>query len=264
MLTLDFSITGNPAEFTVHTEDAGVAELGVDVLDDNGKKAKVDVKDNRDGTYSCVYYPKQPGKYTATIKFGGAHIPKSPYRVDVVQADPTKCRAYGPGLEKGQINKAADFKIETAGAGEAGLGLTIEGPSEARIECKDNGDSSCDVTYWPTDPGDYVINILYGDTHIPNSPFIAKVTCPYDPSKVIAEGPGLEPGLLSGDPADIDIDTRLAGDADLKVEVDDDMGRPVAVEMDEEEPGFYACTYYPEKPGMAAFIHSFTSAFIAL
>lgn len=70
-----------------------------------------------------------------------------------------------------------------------------------------------------------------------------------DASKVKVEGPGIEPGIRAGGPADIDVDTRLAGDADLKVEVVDELNSPVECEVEEEEYGIYAITYYPKKKG---------------
>lgn len=60
------------------------------------------------------------------------------------------------------------FKI---GAGTGGLGLAIEGPSEAKMTCKDNRDGSCSVEYIPTEPGDYDVSIRFADQHIPGSPF---------------------------------------------------------------------------------------------
>lgn len=53
------------------------------------------------------------------------------------------------------------------GAGTGGLGLAIEGPSEAKMSCKDNKDGSCSVDYLPFTPGDYDINITFGGLHIP-------------------------------------------------------------------------------------------------
>lgn len=58
-----------------------------------------------------------------------------------------------------------------AEAGTGGLGLAIEGPSEAVVSCKDNCDGSCSVEYVPTEPGDYDISIKFADKHIPGSPF---------------------------------------------------------------------------------------------
>ena len=46
-------------------------------------------------------------------------------------------------------------------SGYGGLSLSIEGPSKADIECHDNEDGSCRVTYKPTEPGNYIINVKF-------------------------------------------------------------------------------------------------------
>ena len=53
------------------------------------------------------------------------------------------------------------------GAGIGGLGITVEGPSESKINCRDNKDGSCSAEYIPFAPGDYDVNITYGGDHIP-------------------------------------------------------------------------------------------------
>jgi filamin len=65
-------------------------------------------------------------------------------------------------------------------------GFSIEGPSQARIECNDNGDGSANVRYWPTIPGEYAVHILCNDEDIPLSPFMAWIEAPgnFDPNKV--------------------------------------------------------------------------------
>lgn len=165
------------------TKGAGVGDVEVTVKDNNGRSVEVETLDNRDGTTSVVYHPDKPGKYTVTVQFNGKPIPKSPFKVNISLNNPAKCKAYGPGLEKSQVGEPAKFTIETKGAGEGGLGLTIEGPTETKIDCKDKGDGSCDVTYYPTEPGDHLINVLYADKHIPGSPFKAKASYPVDESK---------------------------------------------------------------------------------
>ena len=55
------------------------------------------------------------------------------------------------------------------GAGTGGLGLAIEGPSEAKMSCKDNKDGSCTVEYIPFTPGDYDVNITFGGHPIPGT-----------------------------------------------------------------------------------------------
>lgn len=90
------------------------------------------------------------------------------------------------------MGNPAEFTIDTKGAGTGGLGLTVEGPTEAKIECSDNGDGTCSVSYLPTEPGDYLVNILFEEVHIPGSPFKADIQMPFDPSKVVASGAGLK------------------------------------------------------------------------
>jgi filamin len=65
-------------------------------------------------------------------------------------------------------------------------GFSIEGPSQARIECNDNGDGSANVRYWPTIPGEYAVHILCNDEDIPLSPFMAWIESPgnFEPNKV--------------------------------------------------------------------------------
>ena len=41
----------------------------------------------------------------------------------------------------------------TKDAGPGGLSLAVEGPSKAEIQCVDNGDGSCSVSYVPKEPG---------------------------------------------------------------------------------------------------------------
>ena len=65
-------------------------------------------------------------------------------------------------------------------------GFSIEGPSQAKIDCKDNGDGSADITYWPTAPGEYAVHILCNEEDIPKSPYMAQIVQRgnFDPTKV--------------------------------------------------------------------------------
>lgn len=62
------------------------------------------VEEKGDGEYYVIYKPSLHGKHTINIKFGGEHIAKSPFHVDVVSskkdAIPSKVKAYGPGRVK--------------------------------------------------------------------------------------------------------------------------------------------------------------------
>lgn len=49
--------------------------------------------------------------------------------------------------------------------------MAIEGPSEAKMSCKDNKDGSCSVEYIPFTPGEYDVNITFGGLPIPGGAF---------------------------------------------------------------------------------------------
>jgi len=54
--------------------------------------------------------------------------------------------------------------------------VSIEGPSKAQLTCTDNGDGTCLASYFPTETGEYKINVKFAEEHIPGSPFTAKIT----------------------------------------------------------------------------------------
>lgn len=60
-----------------------------------------------------------------------------------------------------------DIFLTSVPLGYGGLGLSIEGPSKVDINCEDMEDGTCKVTYCPTEPGTYVINIKFADKHVP-------------------------------------------------------------------------------------------------
>ncbi|KAL0180666.1 hypothetical protein M9458_023072, partial [Cirrhinus mrigala] len=138
----------------------------------------------------------------------------SPFEVQVgPEAGPQKIRAWGPGLEGGVVGKSADFVAESIGTdvGVLGeitgasyhifthfisvmfrsgsttcfsaydvnpflpVGFAIEGPSQARIECEDQNDGSCNVRYWPTESGEYAVHVMCDDEDIEDSPFMAYI-----------------------------------------------------------------------------------------
>lgn len=158
-------------------------------------------------------------------------------------------KAHGPGLEGGLVGKPAEFTIDTKGAGTGGLGLTVEGPCEAKIECSDNGDGTCSVSYLPTKPGEYFVNILFEEVHIPGSPFKADIEMPFDPSKVVASGPGLEHGK-AGEAGLLTVDCSEAGPGTLGLEAVSDSGAKAEVSIQNNKDGTYAVTYVPLTAGM--------------
>ncbi|XP_017790600.1 PREDICTED: filamin-A [Habropoda laboriosa] len=197
-------------QFRVITQDAGkAADFQVAITAPSGNRVKAHVVLTHDG-YLVNFTPTELGEYLLGISFGGEPISNQPYRLTCVHgSDPGKVRASGPGLSHGIVNKPAEFVIDTRGAGQGGLGVTVEGPCEAAINCRDNGDGTCSVAYLPTEIGDYGINITFNEKHIPGSPFQAIVVKDTDVSKIKVTGNGIQPnGPCVNHPTEFTIDAR--------------------------------------------------------
>lgn len=54
------------------------------------------------------------GLHLIEVVLDEVSVPKSPFKVSVAEGcDPSRVRAYGPGLEEGLVNKPNRFTVET-------------------------------------------------------------------------------------------------------------------------------------------------------
>lgn len=210
------------------------------------------VPSNTDEVFRIAYTPFEAGRHTIELLYDNAHVPGSPFVVHVKSGcDPSRCKAYGPGLESGNTGDPCKFIVETRGAGVGGLSLAIEGPSEAKMTCIDNRDGSCDVEYLPTEPGEYDITIRFADKHIPGSPFKVLVNESVDPTKVKVFGPGIEfSELHEGVPTYFNVDVGSAGPGLVAVKLNNSEGKPLdSVKLEDIGNGLYAVHFVPPKDG---------------
>lgn len=107
------------------------------------------IEDNHDGTVSIKYQPAEIGLHELDVFYQGQPIAGSPFKFHVDQIQTGYVTAYGPGLSHGVCDQPSSFRIVTKDAGSGGLSVAVEGSSKAEIQCKDNKDGTCDVTYWP-------------------------------------------------------------------------------------------------------------------
>ncbi|CAG9759879.1 unnamed protein product [Ceutorhynchus assimilis] len=236
------------AEFNIYTEGAGEGFPEVTIIGPAGVKETCRMNKVDGNVYHCVYNPLKEGRYRVMVTFAGNEIHKSPFEVNVGPYKETVIQAYGPGLNGGVVNYPALFTVETNGETGA-LGFSIQGPSQAKIECHDNGDGSADVRYYPTAPGEYAVHILCDNEDIPKSPYISQILphTDYNPEKVEVYGPGVEP---NGPHKDIQtkfkIDTKNAGSAPLDVKVTDGNSNKVDVKLLQQSDGLIEASYIPK------------------
>jgi filamin len=206
-------------------------------------------------TFRILYTPFEAGQHTIELCFDNVPIPGSPFKVHVKSGcDPSRCKAFGAGLEKGTVNQKCKFSVSTREAGVGGLSFAIEGPSEAKMSCVDNRDGSCDVDFMPTEPGVYDISIKFADQHIPGSPFKVFVDGPQQVStgdyrSVRLYGPAVDTRTVyEGIPACFYINVANAGAGLIGVEMTSSEGGAVEnYEVEEKSDGEYLVTFLPPK-----------------
>ncbi|CAD6994328.1 unnamed protein product [Ceratitis capitata] len=250
-------IMNAPTDFMVDMSKVGSDidsnKLSCAIFDPKGKVLPSKIASGpTDDIFRVAYTPFEAGRHTIELLYDNIPVPGSPFVVHVKSGcDPSRCKAYGPGLDKGLTNQQNKFTVETRGAGNGGLSLAIEGPSEAKMTCTDNRDGSCDVDYIATDPGEYDITIRFADKHIPGSPFHVLVEETVDPSKVKVYGPGIEHGLVRESvPTYFNVDVGEAGPGRIAVKLTNSEGMPVDnLRVEDKGNGIYAVHYVPPKQG---------------
>lgn len=98
---------------------------------------------------------------------------------DERNAVPGNTVAYGPGLEKAEPGKPADFTIEARNAGGRkcpvggeNFDIQLQGPTgPVPVQCRDNGDGTYSCQYVPNAPGDHVLNINLKGQPIKGNPW---------------------------------------------------------------------------------------------
>uniref|UniRef100_A0A8B9RHE5 Filamin B, beta (actin binding protein 278) n=1 Tax=Astyanax mexicanus TaxID=7994 RepID=A0A8B9RHE5_ASTMX len=143
-----------------------------EVIMPSGMTTLLDVTENGDGTMRLKFDPTEEGLHQILIKSSAAEFSLQYY----ANSSMNSCmKAHGPGLVYGVAHDPAAFTIYHEDTKIGDLDITIEGTSEAKVCCSDNKDGTCTVTYLPTQPGDYKIQVRHNDTHIAGSPFKARI-----------------------------------------------------------------------------------------
>ncbi|XP_070164427.1 filamin-like isoform X6 [Polyergus mexicanus] len=159
--------------------DADVKSLNASITAPSGLEEPCFLKKMPSGNMCVSFTPREAGEHVVGVKRMGKHIPNSPFKIDVKDrevGDAKKVKVSGPGLKEGKTHVENNFSIDTRNAGFGGLSLSMEGPSKAEIQCKDNEDGTLNISYKPTEPGYYIMNLKFADHHVEGSPFTVKIS----------------------------------------------------------------------------------------
>uniref|UniRef100_A0A8B9KXQ4 Filamin B, beta (actin binding protein 278) n=1 Tax=Astyanax mexicanus TaxID=7994 RepID=A0A8B9KXQ4_ASTMX len=146
-----------------------------EVIMPSGMTTLLDVTENGDGTMRLKFDPTEEGLHQILIKSSAAEAAEFSLQYYANSSMNSCMKAHGPGLVYGVAHDPAAFTIYHEDTKIGDLDITIEGTSEAKVCCSDNKDGTCTVTYLPTQPGDYKIQVRHNDTHIAGSPFKARI-----------------------------------------------------------------------------------------
>lgn len=155
-----------------------VKSLVASVVTPGGTEESCLIKKLPNGALGVAFTPRDIGQHFINVRRGNKHIQNSPFMINVLEreiGDATKVKISGTTLSEGRTHVGNEFTIDTKEAGYGGLSLSVEGPSKADIQCKDNEDGTLKVNYTPTEPGLYVIYLKFADHHVPGSPKTIKV-----------------------------------------------------------------------------------------
>ena len=207
------------------------------------------------GNIGISFTPREVGEHLVSVQRKGKHITNSPFKIMVNTqevGDAARVQVSGEGLIQGATHVNNRFKINTKSAGYGGLSLSIEGPSKAEIDCKDNDDGTLDVDYKPTEPGFYIINIKFADAHVPGSPFQVPISgegsekMPENIKRMREAVPVTEVG------SQCRLTFKMPGISiqDLHAMVTSPSGRSTIANITELEEGLYAVNFVPQELGI--------------
>ena len=138
------------------------------------------------------------GKCSFSLKWADYTIPDTPVEVCVV--DPQKCTFSCPPLLEGPVkqNDTLEVLIDTTQGGHFRPKVLAKGPKAAyNVEISDEKNGTYVAKFSPWQPGDHILEISVGGTHIAGSPAMFEVIKPVDPSKVTVSGPGLQGAIVN-------------------------------------------------------------------
>ena len=240
-----------PIQFVVSANHAGEGEITATIRNQSGEE-EVGVKDQGNKSYLLNYSPSEGGSHAINIKFDGYEIPDIPIRIfvdDSSHAD--KVVVTEPLVSKiGSylVESPYDFKVIAANAGQDELTVTCSGVHtglKPSINVVDDGNDRYTVTLTAAKPDDYIVNIQWGEEHVPGSPFKLCIEDKPQADKVVCTGPYYKVG--SSESVTLDVNAENAGAGKLSASCSGSKGNSPSVDITEKEkePKKYVLAFTP-------------------
>ena len=202
---LKHAVTGIPAQILIRAPETGLLDRGLLALtckssasdeedEEDSYLPSIDIADDGDGQYSASLLASHEGTYYLSIVCNNQPIYGSPFAITVqAAANASKCRAFGAALrmlDSGlTVADPVEFSVDTTDAGFGQLSVSIKKPDggTSRVySLEEHGARKIHhLKFDPDMVGHYTMDVMWGDSHIPNSPFNFNIT---DSTKCSASG----------------------------------------------------------------------------
>ena len=235
-----------PYEYKVSTGDAGTDELTVTCEGANtGSQPPVKIENDGSEKYSAVVCADTPDLYTVNVKWGGEHVPGSPFTLNVEdQPQPENVVCVGPDYEVGSpkpVTLTAD--VERAGAGKLSATCSGSDTGSIPVEITETQPKKYLVSFSPPKEDVYSLNVMWHMDSVNDSPFKINLISP-DASKCIVSGP--EVPLEPSEPIVLYVDASNAGNGKLTTSSRGDKTGEKQVTVNETEENKFVLSFVPE------------------
>lgn len=235
-----------PYEYRVMAVDAGVDELTMASAGARtGLKLAVEVKSNGDEQYSAVLVADKPDQYIVNIKWGGEHVPGSPFKLNVEgtpQVDMVTCT--GPHYEIGSLDPITlDADAENAGAGKLSAMCIGDRTGDISVDVTEPVPKKYVVSFSPPSEDVFSLSILWQSENVNDSPFKVNIIAP-DSTKCIVSGP--EVPMDPSQPIALYVDASNAGNGKLSTSALGNKTGKKPVDVKETEENKFVLSFVPE------------------
>ena len=233
---------GTEITLLVDAADAGPGELNVESRPtdtNNPSILKVSPRSEEKAKYEVSYTPNTSGYHDLEFTWGGKPIPDSPVRFMVIDTNDVEFVPYGKSAATDFDTDGKDLKLkivhkETGNLFKGKLSKVEKGKYKAAFS--------------PKLPGLHYIHMYSKDKEIPSSPYVIRYGKP--PKPEACKVTGMEESCYIGEVIDFQVDTRKAGDGDLKIIAIGSDKKPTGeVTVVDVKDGIHTAMFTPEKTG---------------
>jgi filamin len=199
-----------PVKIAVDTKLAGPGDLSVSCTGENTGDIETEIlRDDYDNTqYEVSFRPIEADLYTFRLFFNDVEVKQSPVEVDLRSPEESTDDVTTPTpteleMSIGQpLTLSVDSVEEESSLTAVSVGETV---GEVPVSVSPNGpEGSFTVTFDPSDPDVYTVDVKQGGRHVPGSPFIVTYKKPPtpEPAEEIPTHPITKPYLIEYVPHD--------------------------------------------------------------